>query len=425
MIFQMLSTSDVLPPSRLQRVASAPAAARGLLLFCALFPVSIHSSWCLAPTAPAATDILTFANGDTLTGSLVREVSGTITFKSAELGEITVPWSKIRSLHTQGGYVVLENQPGVHVRHFVADALHGALTLNNGIIAVNPVEPASEPATSTSRIASVPVKNAQFILDEATFNRQVRHAPNFFEGWNGSATVGVTLVRGTQNQYTYTSAVTLARTVPTVAWLATRNRTTADFSSSYGRITQPAYVSAGALVPATYTETSIFHADAERDEYVSARVFALAQTAFDHNFSQGLGLQETYGAGFGVTVLKRTAQTVDLKAALQYEKQSFLTTASGTSQNLVGSTLSGTYFLKLPRGLIFNQQIAYLPAFNVTRAYSANETDTLTFPFLKSIAFTIGTIDSYLNDPVPAEPPTTRNSLQFTSGITYTMKSKY
>lgn len=425
MILPMPSIFGVSLPLRPRGVASAFVAARWLLVFSALLLASTPFSWCLPPTAPSATDTLTFANGDTLTGSLEREVSGNVFFKSAELGEITVPWSKIRSLHTQAGYVVLENQPGVHIRHFVADARHGSLTINNGVITINPVVPAPAVAIATSQIASVPVKNAQFILDEATFDRQVRHAPNFFEGWNGSATVGVTLVRGTQNQYTYTSAVTLARTVPTVAWLATRNRTTADFSSSYGRITQPAYVSAGVLVPATYTETSIFHADAERDEYISRRFFALAQTAFDHNFSQGLGLQETYGAGFGVTVIKRAAQTLDLKAALQYEKQSFLTTASGTSQNLVGSTLSGTYFLKLPRGLIFNQQIAYLPAFNVTRAYSANETDTLTFPFLKSVAFTIGTIDSYLNDPLPAEPPTTRNSLQFTSGITYTMKSKY
>jgi hypothetical protein len=34
-------------------------------------------------------------------------------------------------------------------------------------------------------------------------------------------------------------------------------------------------------------------------------------------------------------------------------------------------------------------------------------------------------LDSYLNDPAPAEPPITRNSFQLTTGITYTIKSKY
>ncbi len=379
------------------------------------------------PQAPK--DTLIFENGDTITGTLDREVSGTVYFKSDELGAVSVPWSKIRKLQTRNGFVVLENTPGVHVRHFEAEAEHGTLTVADGTVQVTPTPPlATTSPTATALVAPdqpISVKNAQFILDEATYNRQVRNEPNLFAGWNGSATAGVTLVQGTQNQYTYTSAIALVRTVPTVSWLETRNRTSADFSSSYGEITQPGYTSAGVFVPGVNTKNAIFHADAERDEYVSNRTYLLVQTAFDHNFSQGLDLQQIYGAGAGVTVVKRAAQQLDLKATLQYEKQAFITSTSGTNQDLVGSTISGTYQLKLQRGILFNQQIAYVPAFNIARAYSANETDALTFPFYKKLAFTVGTIDSYLNDPVPAEPPTTRNSFQFTTGITYTVKSKY
>ncbi len=407
------------------------------LLLCAV-------TWGLPPATPAALkgsaanskgphDTLTFENGDTLSGKLVREVGGTVTFKADELGEIDVSWSKIKSLHTSEGFVVLENEPGVHLRHYVAQASHGELAISDGKIVVSPGTPppvvsGDHPGHGESVAeakGAIPVKDAQYILDERTFDRQVREEPNFFAGWNGSATAGVTLVQGTENQYTYTSAITLERTVPTVSWLATRNRTTADFSSSYGKITQPAYVSDGALVAATYTKSSIFHADAERDQYVSNRVYALAQTAFDHNYSQGLDLQDVFGLGFGVTAIKRKTQQLDLKGTLQYEKQAFITTASGTNQELIGSTFSATYALKLPRSIVFNQQLAYVPAYNNVHAYSASETDTLTLPFYKSIALTLGTIDSYLNDPLPAVPPTTRNSFQFTTGVTYTMKSKY
>ena len=213
--------------------------------------------------------------------------------------------------------------------------------------------------------------------------------------------------------------------MPTVSWLATRNRTQADFSSSYGRVFQPAYVSGGVLFPENATKSSIFHADAERDEYFSNRVYVLAQTAFDHNFSQGLDLQQIYGAGLGVTAIRRPKQQLDLKATLQYEKQRFLSNESGSNQNLIGSTLSGTYQLKLPRGMVFNQQAAFVPAFNNARAYSANETNSFSFPVYKNLAFTLGTIDSYLNDPVATAPPTTRNSFQFTTGATYTIKSRY
>ncbi len=400
-----------------------------------------------APSLPAADapatglrDTLVFVNGDTLQGKLDREVSGTVFFQSDELGAISVPWAKIKSLHTQAGYVVLENKPGVHLRHTVIDASQGTLAVSAGHIEVSPgtaPPPIAEDAPGRQKQHAIrgetvvpspqpiPVQNAQFILNEKTFDRQVRQEPNILAGWNGSATGGVTLVQATENQYIYTSGIALVRTVPTVSWLAARNRTTADFSSSYGRITQPAYVSASTLVPAAATETSIFHADAERDQYVSSRVYALAQTAFDHNFSQGLALQQVYGLGFGVTVIKRTTQQLDLKASLQYEKQQFITSTAGTNQNLVGSTVSGTYMLTLPRSIVFHQQIAYVPAFNVARAYSANEQNTLTFPFYKSVAFTVGTIDSYLNDPGLSVPPTTRNSFQFTTGITYTVKSKY
>ena len=410
------------------------------------------TAWSLPAESPAAKassgkagprDTLTLENGDTLSGKLNREVAGTVFFQSDELGEVSIPWAKIKSLHTQDGYVVLESKPGVHLRHYVADAVHGTLSMREGAITMSlgrvpppsvslpsaAVSPSAAPHSQGEAMASpallIPVKNAQYIFDEQTFARQVRGEPNFFEGWNGSATAGVTLVQGTENQYTYTSAIALVRTVPTVSWLPTRNRTEANFSSSYGRITQPAYLSNGALISANYTKTSIFHAGAERDQYISNRVYGLAQTAFDHNFSQGLDLQQVYGLGIGMTVVKRAMQQLDLKATLQFERQSFITGASGTSQELIGSTVSGTYMLKLPRDILFNQQIAYVPAFNVTRAYSANETDTLTFPFYKSVAFTVGTINSYLNDPGQAEPPATRNSFQFTTGITYTVKSKY
>jgi hypothetical protein len=75
--------------------------------------------------------------------------------------------------------------------------------------------------------------------------------------------------------------------------------------------------------------------------------------------------------------------------------------------------------------MLFKQEVAYIPAYNNFHAYSANETDTLAFPAYKSFSFSIGTLDSYLNDPPATVPPTLRNSFQFTAGVTYAIKSKY
>ena len=171
------------------------------------------------------------------------------------------------------------------------------------------------------------------------------------------------------------------------------------------------------------TKSAIYHADAERDEYFSPRFFALVQTAFDHNFSQDLDLQQIYGGGIGWTILKTPRQEADLKATIQYEKQAFISGASTGNQNLIGSTFGASYLLKT-KLVTYTQGLAFIPAYNQPRAYSATETDTFAFPAYKNLSFSIGTNDSYLNDPPVSLPPTKRNSFQFTMGLTYALKSK-
>jgi hypothetical protein len=79
--------------------------------------------------------------------------------------------------------------------------------------------------------------------------------------------------------------------------------------------------------------------------------------------------------------------------------------------------------------LTFAQQVSFIPAYNRFSAYSATETDTVTFPAYKNFGFTLGTLDSYLNDApfigTSTTPPTKPNSFQFTMGLTYAIKSKY
>jgi hypothetical protein len=170
------------------------------------------------------------------------------------------------------------------------------------------------------------------------------------------------------------------------------------------------------------------HADAERDQYFSPRFYALAQTAFDHNFGQSLALQSVYGGGIGWTAVKKPKRELDVKATLQYESQQFINTPGAPpspSLNLIGSTFAINYVdhLKL---FTLAQSLAFVPAYNTPSAYSANETDTLAFPAYKSFSFSIGTLDSYLNNsPLSTTPPTKPNSFQFTMGLTYAIKSKY
>jgi hypothetical protein len=399
-----------------------PIVSRALFLALAVSTLALlHTSELFGaePDPPKAPpDVLVFANGDQLSGSFVREVGGTVTFHSDMVGDVNIGWDKIKELRTQTKMAVLNKSVTATAHKGIPPGVpQGTITVASDMVTVHP--------ENNATIPPIPVKEAAYIVDQTTLNKQLGREPGFFTAWNGAATAGATIVQSTQKQYTFTGAVALARVIPTVSWLNPRNRTTIDFTGSYGKITQKAFISGGVFYPATSSKTALFHADAERDEYFTPRVYVLGMTAFDHNYSLLLDLQQIYGGGIGWTALKTPKQELDLKGTIQYEKQNFINATAGENQNLIGSTFAGIYLLKLPRDMIFNQQVAFIPAWNNTRAYSATETNTLAIPAYKNLAFSIGTLDTYLNNPPAAVPPTKRNSFQFTFGVTYAVKSKY
>jgi hypothetical protein len=368
--------------------------------------------------APSEIDLLVLKNGDTVHGKLVQADSGTVLFHSAALGDLKVKWDDIKTLDAAESYTVLEKNQKVRGRREVAHLPTGSVSVADGVVTVHEKNAQGAPAPP------IPVKNAQLIVDSAALDKQLNHQAGFLTGWNGAATAGATIVSATQNSYQVSGSVGLVRVIPTVTWLDSRNRTSANFNGSFGKITQPAYTSGGVFTPASTTKSSIVHFDAERDEYFSPRLYVLGQTAFDHNFSQDLNLQQIYGGGIGWTVVKTPIQEMDLKGTAQYENQQFITGASSANQSLIGSTFAGSYLLKLKLAT-FTQALAFIPAWNNTRAYSAQETDTFAFPAYKRFSLSVGTLDSYLNDPPATEPPTKRNSFQFTMGLTYAIKSTY
>ena len=171
--------------------------------------------------------------------------------------------------------------------------------------------------------------------------------------------------------------------------------------------------------------TSIFHADAERDQYFSPRLYALADVTFDHNYGQGLQLQQVYGGGIGYTALKDARQELDLKADIHYERQQYITTAvngavinTTPSLDLIGSTFFEGYHRTLPRKMVFTQTLDVLPAWNDATAYSANLNAALAMPVFKRLSATVSVADNFLNDPAEFYK---KNSFQFITGVTYVL----
>jgi hypothetical protein len=386
----------------LRHVLNALSAALGLA-----FAVPMYAQ---APAAAApAPDVIVFTNGDQLSGKFVREVAGSVIFHSDVAGDITVTWDKIKSIHTGQQFAVI--QQGQHVTRKTADA----------DIAVGPVQVEDDQVKVTQAAGGatkdIPVKNAQYVIDKDTYTKELRSNPGFFSGWTGGITAGATLIEATQNSRNFTGSAALVRAIPSVTWLDPRDRTILDFTGAYGSVTQPG---------TTGTKTNILHFDAEHDWFVSPRFYFLVDASLDHNYSQGLNLQQSYGGGVGYTLIKDPKQQLDVKLDVHYERQQYFVTPDifpppplTPSKNLIGMDFGDTYMLKLPHGLVFNQGAVITPAFNQTNAWSAEGTAGLLFPVYKRFGFTVGALDDFLNDPAAGSK---KNSFQFTAGVTYTLK---
>ena len=112
---------------------------------------------------------------------------------------------------------------------------------------------------------------------------------------------------------TYTAAVALTRAIPTVSWLPPKDRTLLGLTETYGKLTQPAIPQTSPPTLASTTMTNIFHAGLEQDRYLTPRLYVLGSMTFDHNYSQGLDLQQVYGGGVGWTAIKNAVQELDVK----------------------------------------------------------------------------------------------------------------
>ncbi|MGH9583042.1 MAG: DUF481 domain-containing protein [Bryobacteraceae bacterium] len=340
-----------------------------------------------------------FADGEKLIGTVEKATAASVTFKSNMAGEITAPWSKIKELHSSGRFAVIEKGVKLRWGHGLPNVPQGTLAVADGKLRIQPT-PSAPPVP-------IPVANVQNVVGAAAFQRDVLERPGFFSDWTGSATAGASLVIATQNERTYTSNISLTRTMPTEDWLTPDNRTDIVFTSAYGLLKQPGQPS---------IETSILHGEAQHDKYFTPSLFAFGDAAFDHNYAQGLDLQQTYGGGIGWTTIKTAVEELDLKAALTYMRQQFQ--VAEANQNLIGAEFSEDFTRKFLHGLLLKEQAAVLPAFNNTNAYSAIGDIALTLPVYKRAGVSVSITDNYLNNPPIGFK---KNSLTFTTGASYTI----
>jgi hypothetical protein len=348
------------------------------------------------PTTPGP-DTLIFADGEKLIGHLLRSTGNSVMFHSDMAGDVTAEWKDIKELKSTQKFAVVEKGVKLHTNENDAKIPQGSVSLVDGNLLV---QTAGEPTPFI-----LPLSQTADVIDQATFERVVLSRPAWYQNWKGTATVGVAIVNATQVSQSYTSAINFARDLPGESWMDPESRTSLLFTSSYGQLKQP---------NTPTLKTSIFHAQAERDRYFAPRVFVFAAANFDHDYSQGLDLQQTYSSGVGWSVIKTDLEQLDLRAAIGYEDQKFFFATQ--NQHLFSGVFSEAYNRKFRNKIVLHQDFSTTPAWSNLDAVSATGDLNLTIPVMKRMNFTFGVADTYLNNPSPGFR---KNSFQFTSGITY------
>jgi hypothetical protein len=372
-----------------------------------------------AKKEPEIKEELTLKNGDRLTGQLLNSTGTEIKFKSDLAGEVTVAWNNVTELKSNREFAVIPKD--VKDTRDSAAVPQGGIKIRERDIVVSPTVPskseanAAPPKTEEKANASnkevvtakeIPTSKIGFIVDDASYQKEIHRSIGWKSGWDGHITTGSTTIFSTQKSYLLTVSTMLRRSVPTVSWLDPKLRTTIDFNLSAGETTQ---------IGQPTTITNVFHVGAERDEYFSPRGYYLQVTSFDHDYSQGLVLQQIYGGGVGATLLKRENQEFDVTADLHYEGQQFNATAgvSELNRHLIGSSLTEAYSRKWGK-IQFNEKLAADIAWNNASAFSASGNSSVRMPVYKKLGFSVSVIDNFLNDP---QVGFNKNSLQFSTGF--------
>lgn len=346
----------------------------------------------LALTARA--DTVTLANGDHLTGTIVKSDGKQLTLKTDYAGcadnpaagcVITLQWPAIRQITSTGPLYVVTPQGAT---------VGGAVTTEGTDLVVTP---------STGAPQRVPLANATTLrspAEETTYERSLH--PGLLESWQTNSSLGFALARG--NSRTTNLAVGFNATRATL-----HDKVTAYMNSIYassGLVVAPgvtAGVTANDIRGGAMYQHDIFN-----------RAFAYGSGDFEHNALQFLDLRSIWGAGAGYHVIKEMETTFDVFAGGNYTRESY---ATGIRRNVGALTIGDLFRHQFGKNTTINQTLDIYPDLSHVGEYRIALDISLATKINPWLAWQSTVSDRYISDPIPE---TVANDFIFSTGFNFT-----
>jgi hypothetical protein len=348
-------------------------------------------------------DIIVFANGDVLTGTVAGATSATVAFSNHAVGQLTVSWADLRQITLTHQAIV--SSAGSTRKPSSFDAPTFAVSHSGAEVILTLAGTSTMPSAVISGLASLTISAPSPVTTPPPApSTALSSAPH----WSISKfAVNTALLEATQKQQTYGAELDLLR-----SWNARSDgwphqRTLIELIPNYNDSRKNAKVGSA-------TVTQEYEGTAQHLFFLSSSNSYVTLLADEYrNNSLGLYFQQSYGGGVGAIF-----HNVELNADLRFIGQHYYVPYKST--NLVGSELSERYQIPLNflrAGASITETGIVIPVFNASKSWQAKGVVILTIPLTKTLSFTTNAGDYYVENTPDAYH---KNYFKDSAGIQYT-----
>jgi hypothetical protein len=329
-------------------------------------------------------DQVVLKNGDTISGAIVKKDGGKLTIKSEFLGEVSMPWTAVKSLKSDGNLMVV--LPG-------GDAVLGKVNT-----AGDKLEVATPAGIRSAPLADVnAVRNA---AEQRTFDR-LQH-PGLLELWTGSFDMGLALARGNAHTDTLTNTFNASR-------ITRKDKVTVTFNEIYAtaRLNGPPGTVASTV---SNTIASAVRGGWTYNRDITPRFFVTTLNDYEHDRFQNLDLRFVAGGGFGVNAIKKERANLSFVGGGDYERENFTNLSRNSGEANFGDDL----LYKFSGATSITQSSRFFPNLTYTGEYRMNFDLAGVTVLKKWLAWHVTVSDRFVSNPVFGRQ---RNDLLLSTGF--------
>lgn len=323
-----------------------------------------------------AADQVVLTNGDTITGAIVKKDGDKLTIKSEFLGEVTMPWTAVKSLRSDSE---------VFVQLSSGDVVKGKVTTSGNQLEVVGAQTRAAPLAQVTAVRHAAAQRAY---------ERLLH-PRVWDLWAGSFDFGLALARGNARTDTLTTQFSALR--------ETRNDSVAvRFLQIYG------------TARANNVNSTIANAlrgGWKYDRNLTPRVFLSVINNYEHDTFQNLDLRFVMGGGAGYKVVKREGLTLSIDGGADYDRENFM---NGQYRNFAELNWGNDLAYSVSKATSITQAFHMFNNLTTTGEYRVAFDLSAVTAVRKWLGFHVTTSDRYVSNPVQGRQ---RNDILLSTGL--------